>query len=334
MAWVEEYGPQTNPDYSVLDYIARHASDHKGVDVAYCFPGINTLAQKSRWERKTVMDAITRLEQQGWLLVQRPSDRGSGRHSEYVILMGREPQVVADKLGWACRYRSVPGTCLKQTPPDGAGATEPDTVEVHRDPDGNDAHRGAQAAPPADPDHEATAPVDNDSAPSDDRSVSGTDPPRTGPGPVLDRSAQDGPEVENLRTTPTGVCSRTSPSRARGSAAVDIELFEELQTALAPLAPTTRWDLTDRDLSMLRAHISTWPDASSAIADFVQAATSAIDELGPPNSARGWRARWLGLTPPGALDGETLCTAHQLTGYPAVPTRACAECRSRTGSPR
>jgi hypothetical protein len=93
------------------------------------------------------------------------------------------------------------------------------------------------------------------------------------------------------------------------------------------IAPDTRWDLTARQVERLLEHLEAWPEPAHAASDLVVTAEAIVADHGPPRSVRAWLAAWLAMTPPAAIDGEELCTEHQIPDYPAVPVRACATCR-------
>lgn len=96
-SWVLHESPASGNDRLVLIAIADEADDAG----RNAFPGVDLIARKARVHRATAIRAISRLEAGGELLVKRPDVAGRGRHNRYVVVMGRDPIILASSLGWA-----------------------------------------------------------------------------------------------------------------------------------------------------------------------------------------------------------------------------------------
>lgn len=96
-SWVLRHSPATGNDRMVLFVIADEA-DNEGLNA---HPGYRTIATLARIHRNTVIDAVARLEAGGELLVHRPAKQGRGHFNRYAVVMGRDPNRLAEGLGWA-----------------------------------------------------------------------------------------------------------------------------------------------------------------------------------------------------------------------------------------
>jgi hypothetical protein len=334
--WVKEHGPHRQPDYGVLREIADHAGSHHGVDQAYAYPGTELLARESRWSKTTVLEAIRSLEDTGFLLVRRPSDRGTGRgtgrHSEYVVLMGRDAHEVAERLGWPLHERSATHTDRGVGAHRGASAPNVDDDAMDGVEAASDACDDAQAAPPATCGQPATAPVDVPFRGPDERSATRTVSTSNGVRSVFERSsngAAHGTELELEQEQLLDLAHGTHRGRARGTVKDVDELLDDVRRRLASLAPAAvgvRWDVTAGQRQELAVHAMAWPTLADAAADWAITAATSIVDRGRPFSARAWVGPWLYVDPPAAVAGDTMCDEHAL-GDLAVPVRICAPCR-------
>jgi hypothetical protein len=102
MAWVmyQCKGP-SHIERWVLMAIADAANDD-GTDA---WPSLRTLADAAGITRSSASGAIKRLEQQGQLLVLRPTRQGRGQHNRYTLVMGRDPEKLAGELRWPPRQK-------------------------------------------------------------------------------------------------------------------------------------------------------------------------------------------------------------------------------------
>lgn len=96
MLWVMEHSEARLPERWVLLLIANDADD-LGFDA---HPSQRRLSFMSRAGQSTVRRMIDRLEGAGELLVRRPDKPAPGKFSRYVVVMGRDPLVLAEQLGW------------------------------------------------------------------------------------------------------------------------------------------------------------------------------------------------------------------------------------------
>jgi hypothetical protein len=329
-------------DYGVLREIADHAASHHGIDQAYAYPGVELLAKESRWSKSTVLDAIRNLEDTGYLLVRRPSDRGTGRgtgrHSEYVVLMGRHPRTVAEKLGWTVPERSATHTGNTSSGEDARSGDERDDDAKDGAPTSYGAPGRAQTAPSVTCGQQPTTPVYGLFRAPDERSATHTGSTSIGVRSVVERSSNGvshGTETEpELEPSPLVVdlAHGTDRDRARGAVrhADDlVDVLTDVRRHVASLVPGTddvRWDLTARQLRELLVHSLAWPSRDAVAVAWSTTAAAAVIEYQVPRSARAWVAPWLMTDPPAVLPGEAMCDEHAL-GALLVPTRVCAMCR-------
>lgn len=96
VSWVLHESMSTGNDRLVLIAIADEADDGGG----NAFPSMRLIAEKARIDRSTACRAVNRLEHGGELLVRRPATKGRGRFNRYVLVMGRNPEVLAGQIGW------------------------------------------------------------------------------------------------------------------------------------------------------------------------------------------------------------------------------------------
>jgi hypothetical protein len=343
LGWVFASKKAKGPDRMLLVAMADSANDD-GYLSGEDFGSSSHMQRKCNFpSRQTLVEARNWLEQHHELLVLRPADRGGGRgggrHNEYIVLMGRDPHVVAAQFGWPVAPGQDEGSATQtdrgseaagQPPAASAesSAIDPATVQ-------DDAHRGVQAAPPAARAQQVTAPVDTASAPSETGSARKTDIPWTGPGPVQDRSTSlDASYTSPTSKQPSQLTAAPRPERghARGAVRPVDSRLEWIHDQLAGLAPDVVWDLTDHKERQLLEHLAAWPDVDSGCTAFVAAAVESIDRFGLPRSVRAWSTVWLELAPPPPQPGEALCTEHPIDGID-VPLRACAVCRGRDVTP-
>ena len=85
--WVLEHSAAVGVDRVVLVVVAWDANP----DGLSCWPSQRRIADRARVSRQTVRRALDRLEAAGELLVRRPDRVGRGRHSRYIVVMGRDP---------------------------------------------------------------------------------------------------------------------------------------------------------------------------------------------------------------------------------------------------
>lgn len=80
---------QTSPTAkAVLISLADNAND-----AGHCWPSIATISTRTCLEKTTVIRAIKRLEEEGFLV----ADRGNGRHTTYTITVDQPAQPVAER---------------------------------------------------------------------------------------------------------------------------------------------------------------------------------------------------------------------------------------------
>lgn len=94
--WVLEHSEARREERLVLVIIADEADD-LGLN---SHPSQRRIAEKSRVPQSTVRECIRRLEGAGELLVKRPPKPAPGRVSRYVVVMGRDPHELAQRLRW------------------------------------------------------------------------------------------------------------------------------------------------------------------------------------------------------------------------------------------
>lgn len=70
-----EVGPQDRSQRFVLLAIGDNAGDD-----GYAYPGIALISKKTLFSERYVMDAIQRLENEGWVRVERRAEEGKGNH--------------------------------------------------------------------------------------------------------------------------------------------------------------------------------------------------------------------------------------------------------------
>jgi hypothetical protein len=316
LGWVKRHISCEPLDKWVLAMLADEAED-SGYQSGKRFASVDHLAGVTCMDRKTVMQAITRHEAAGQLLVRRPDDRKRdgeprGRHNEYVILMGRTPGEAAALLGWSLPSKDVPTSDGLVPGEDQSDLGSPhaavdeagNTPATDRAADPVQALDDAQAAPPATLHDQPAEAVDTDVPPSVDWYPTGTNEPRTSPGPVQDQSVQHGP-------FPCSLDPEKPASRAR-EGPVDPEL-EQLAGELSRRGHSAvAWDLRPEQRTQLLAHLSRWPNPAAAIATFASAAEAGARAKGAPRSARGWVALWLALVPPATtvVDLREPCAVH------------------------
>ena len=65
--------------------LALALSDHASDDGSRIYPGVASLAQKTRQSERTVQYQLRRMQESGWLLLVSVGDGRKGQHSEYKI---------------------------------------------------------------------------------------------------------------------------------------------------------------------------------------------------------------------------------------------------------
>lgn len=331
MGWVWQHSRARGVDRYTHVALADVADDD-GYSRGDEFASLNQLVQRMGTRKERIQKAITNLEEIGELLVYRPDDRDRGRHNEYVVLRGRDPLTVARARGWpiSVAERSGRRTATKIDAPGSAPTDRRDGGAMDGPSTPQQAHRGAQAAPPATCGPPATGPVDDESAPSD-QSVRHADHPDARS--VRDRSAigPPGGSLSMYSSSPkdlTGTaCSEPDRGRARDAVRPVDDPVEELLDRVARLAPGVRLNLTARQRAELTVHLAAWREAAAGVDALVDVAEASIGRYGPPRTVQAWLGPWLGLTPPAIDLDEAVCDEHPL-GELRVPRRVCAMCHT------
>lgn len=81
--WVYEYSEATGNERLVLLAIADEAED----DGTNAHPGIDRISHKARVPKRTTMACLARLEEAGYIIVERPKRRGRGHYNTYRVVM-------------------------------------------------------------------------------------------------------------------------------------------------------------------------------------------------------------------------------------------------------
>ncbi|MCU1590046.1 MAG: hypothetical protein JWP11_1302 [Frankiales bacterium] len=214
--WVLYESPITDRTQLCVLWAIADAANDQGVRA---FPGRPRIAELARCDKKTVSDVIKELEAAGLLLVRRPTVPGRGRHNEYAVVMGRDPDVVRD-LAWppSQRKRSTASDGDTEPAVDDDVDTLPDRgrsapylpKKAGRKGGGKEEERGRATPPYPEPDPE--------------------------------------PEPAALRA------SRAKPARRSTAPAVDKRLLE-LKHAVDRRAAAVPWDLEPPQAAMIAAQL-------------------------------------------------------------------------------
>lgn len=281
-------------DRLVLLVFANEADTGTG----YCFPSIDLLAHHSCSHRSTVMRCVERLEADGQLLVKRPDHRGRGRHNEYVVVMGRDPDALADARGWP-RPPLTPEAQQRR-------AT---ALGEHMDVPSSDT--------PAATGTTETGVVDNTEIPLSETSQTATIPTD---GTVADTSHIGSTLVASSATIPSPY-PHPNPSVQRASSTSTVDNLPEpirlLGQRLADLGHVTRWDLGERQTALVTAALVVHGEDV-----LVDAAQLEVAKKGTPRSARAWVDVWTALVPHSSVEVEAIDDLHLVSSLPAP----CGKC--------
>lgn len=259
--WVLYDSPiKDRTDLCVLWAIADAAND-LGVRA---FPGEKRIGELARCDPKTARAAIRRLEEQGQLLVRRPTVAGRGHHNEYAVVMGRDPDVVRD-LAWP--------PCQPKRSIESALGTDPAV-----DDPGDEPPKGGRSAPLSRPQRGK----ESGRKTGGKRAESGSSsPPYPEPDPE--------PETAALRAG-----RRRASARDAGRELVDGPLGE-LRSAVDRAAAAVPWDFDEGQARMVLAQVEL-----CGVQALVDEARACVLAKGPPRSARAWITAWELLTPAAA----------------------------------
>ncbi len=358
--------------FEALDWVMVHNRSTRGVDrlvltvlahsadegTGYAFLAIPTIASQAAVDRTTVMEARERLVASGQLLALPPERRGRGHHYRYVVLMGRDPNYVADEMGWPRPVLTSTVTSRAATaqldedlaPPSpvahrgdqdrhravdrkGLAASSPD---VHRDAD--DRHRavrseGSAASDPSPTEARTAAterpdPVDNPVHP----------PAGIGrPGPPIPAGkgrGRVGKGSAAARHSPAPSPTTTTALRARSPRpAPDVDNLPSdvaaLRDAFAAQQIEVDWRMSTKQLALVQAQL-----AVVGVGPLVEAVRSNVLSRGAPRTAAAWLETWKCVDPPAeprAPRGRSWCGRcdqhdRTLDGIRPGTVRKCPDC--------